>query len=50
MNLFINAPNRILNASNIFDKIPLKKERPPFYPKIFSGGQLFGQLLLQIMS
>ena len=35
MKLFINAPNRILNASNILDKIRLKKERAPIYPEPF---------------
>ena len=50
MKLFINAPNRILNASNILDKIRLKKERAPIYLKPFSGVQLFGQILLQLMS
>ena len=35
MKLFINAPNRILNASNILDKVRLKKERAPIYPCLF---------------
>ena len=42
MKVFMNAPDRILNASNICDKIRLKKERVPIYPKPFSGVQLFG--------
>ena len=48
MKLFISAPNQILNTSNILDKIRLTKERAPIYPKPFSGGQLFGKLLLKI--
>ena len=48
MKLFINAPNQILNPSNILDKVRLKKQRAPIYPKPFSGGQLFGKLLLKI--
>ena len=35
MKLFINAPNRILNASKILDKIRWKKKRTPIYPKPF---------------
>ena len=35
MKLFISAPNQILNASNILDKIRLTKERAPIYPKFF---------------
>ena len=35
MKLFINAPNRILNVSNILDKVRLKKERAPIYPSFF---------------
>ena len=35
MKLFISAPNQILNASNILDKISIKKERAPVYPKPF---------------
>ena len=42
MKLFISAPNQILNASNILDKVCLTKERAPIYPKPFSGVRLFG--------
>ena len=40
MKLFINAHNRILNASNILDKIRLKKEGAPIYPKRFLWGSV----------